>query len=80
MPASRETPNFKLPLYNGSDHFSVLTDFNGAMGTIDRILGETSEASKSASREATSALTPGPCRGGRQPRHRAHRRRPGPQV
>ena len=57
MPASRETPNFKLPLYNGSDHFSVLTDFNGAMGTIDRILGETSEASKSASREATSALT-----------------------
>ena len=57
MPATNKTENFNLPLYVASDHFSVLGDFNSAMKEIDKGLGGATVTAKSASRDATSALT-----------------------
>ena len=57
MPATNKTNNFQLPLYIASDHFSVLGDLNGAMNKIDENLGSALTQARTASRDATSALT-----------------------
>ena len=56
MPATNRTKNFQLPIYQASDHFSVLGDMNSAMNMIDEKLGEATVQATAAARDATSAL------------------------
>lgn len=54
MSASNKTTNFELPLFIGSDKPAWLTDWNGAMNTIDTKMQEVKTEASSASAESGS--------------------------
>lgn len=56
MSASMRTQNYDLPVYAGSDDLSVLTDFNGAMNTIDTAMNNNKTTAQNASQAANNAV------------------------
>lgn len=54
MSATNHTTNFDLPLFIGTDKPSWLTDWNGAMNTIDAKIQETKAEAASATTESGS--------------------------
>lgn len=55
MPATGKTQNYNLPQYQPTDKPKYLTDFNGAMSTIDTAIKSASDKGTSANTLATEA-------------------------